>query len=243
MPGWRAHRHRATDDKERTAMGNAGFDLAQTDRLLTTTRAVRKRLDLSRPVEQDVVLDCLRVAIQAPTGGNIQSWRWLIVDDPDKRQGLAELYRKSFTPYMEFQKSALEKSGGRPGMDRVVDSSEYLAQHLHEVPVLVIPCLLNRLPEQPTVADTAGFYGSMLPAVWSFMLALRSRGLGSAWTTLHLAYERDAAELLGIPDTVTQTALIPVAYYTGDDFKPADRRPVEEIVYRNGWKQSVSGGA
>jgi nitroreductase len=129
-------------------------------------------------------------------------------------------------------------------MDRVVDSSDHLAQHLHEVPMLVVPCLLSRLPEQPAVVEAAGFYGSMLPAVWSFMLALRSRGLGSAWTTLHLAFEREAAEVLGIPDTVTQTALIPVAYYTGDDFKPADRRPVEEIVYRNQWKQPVvSGGS
>ena len=213
-----------------------GFDTAQTDRLLTTTRAVRKRLDLTRPVERSVVLDCLRVATQAPSGGNTQRWRWVVVDDPSARAGVAELYRKSFEPYMAAQKAAIVRAG-KTDMNRIVDSSEYLSDHLHEVPVFVIPCVLDRLPERPATADAAGFYGSILPAAWSFMLALRSRGLGSAWTTLHLAYEREAGELLGIPETVTQVALIPVAYYTGTDFKPADRRPVEEITYWNGWRQ------
>jgi nitroreductase len=212
------------------------FDTAQTDRLLTTTRAVRKRLDLGRPVPREVVLDCLRVATQAPTGGNTQRWRWLVVDDPSVRAGLAELYRRSSGPYLSAGRSAIEQSGRRD-MDRILDSSDYLADHLHEVPVHVIPCLLDRLPERASVMDSAGYYGSILPAVWSFMLALRSRGLGSAWTTLHLAYEREAGELLGIPDTVTQVALIPVAYYTGEDFKPAQRRPAEEITYWNGWRQ------
>jgi nitroreductase len=213
-----------------------GFDIAQTDRLLTTTRAVRRRLDFTRSVEPAVVLDCLRVATQAPSGGNTQRWRWLVVDDPATRAGLADLYRQSFEPYMAAQRAAIAQAG-RTDMDRIVDSSTYLADHLQEVPVLVIPCVLDRLPEKPSVADTAGFYGSILPAAWSFMLALRSRGLGSAWTTLHLAYEAEAAEILGIPATVTQTALIPVAYYTGTDFKPAERRPVEQVIYWNGWRQ------
>jgi nitroreductase len=213
-----------------------GFDVAETDRLLCTTRAVRKRLDLTRPVERSVVLDCLRVATQAPTGGNTQRWRWIVVDDASVRTGLADLYRRSFEPYMTAQRAAIAKAG-RTDMDRIVDSSSYLSDHLHEVPVFVIPCVLDRLAERPHTADAAGFYGSILPAAWSFMLALRSRGLGSAWTTLHLAYEREAGELLGIPDTVTQTALIPVAYYTGADFKPADRRAVEEITYWNGWRK------
>jgi nitroreductase len=212
------------------------FDTAQTDHLLTTTRAVRKRLDLTRPVERDVLLECLQLGIQAPTGGNRQPWRWLIVDDPAVRAGLADLYRRSFGPYIEMQRAAVEQAGA-PGMDGIIDSSEYLAQHLQDVPVHVIPCLLERLPEKPSVADTASFYGSILPAVWSFMLALRSRGLGSAWTTLHLAFEREAGELLGIPDTVTQVALIPVAYYTGTDFKPAARKPAAEVTYWNGWRQ------
>ena len=213
------------------------FDLSQTDRLLTTTRAVRKRLDFGRPVPRDVILECLRIATQAPSGGNIQRWRWLIVDDPDLRKQLAELYRVSHDPYMQANREAAAKLG-QTDRNNIMDSSQYLSDHLHEVPVHVIPCQLDRLPANPSNTDAAGFFGSILPAVWSFMLALRSRGLGSAYTTLHLPHEREAGELLGIPDTVTQVALIPVAYYTGEDFKPARRRPVEEITYWNGWKQT-----
>jgi nitroreductase len=220
------------------ATTSAGFDLDHTDRLLSTTRAVRKRLDLDRPVELDVVLDCLRIAIQAPTGGNMQRWRWVIVDDLEKRRGLAGLYRKSFMPYIEARRAEAQ-AAGRPADTAVAASSTYLAENLERVPVHVIPCMLDRLPERPSVAEAASYFGSILPAVWSFMLALRSRGLGSAWTTLHLPFEREAEELLGIPDTVTQVALIPVAYYVGDDFKPAKRRPVEEITYRNTWRQRL----
>jgi nitroreductase len=210
----------------------SGFDLSETDRLLTTTRAVRKRLDLTRPVDRDVVLECLGLATQAPTGGNRQPWRWLVVDDPETRVGLAELYRRSFGPYMDQQRAAVAAAGGDPE-NAIIGSSQYLADHLEEVPVLVVPCLLQRV-EGMSPAELAGFYGSILPAVWSFMLALRTRGLGSAYTTLHLAYEKEAAALLGVPDTVTQVALIPVAHTSGA-FKPADRKPVEDVVYWNGW--------
>jgi nitroreductase len=210
------------------------FDLSETDRLLTTTRAVRRRLDLSRPVEREVILDCLRVAIQAPTGGNRQGWRWLVVDDAETRAGLAELYRRSFEPYIAAR--IAEAAEGQAD-DPIIRSSSYLSDHMHEVPVHVIPVGLGRLPEGASVADTASFYGSILPAVWSFQLALRSRGLGSTWTTLHLVYEEEANRLLGMPNTLTQMALIPVAYYTGSDFKPAPRRPVEEITYFNRWRQ------
>jgi nitroreductase len=213
----------------------AGFDLAETDRLLTTTRAVRKRLDLDRPVEREILLDCLRIATQAPSGGNTQPWRWLVVDDPEVRAGLAEIYRRGYGPYIAMQKAAVAAAGGDDDSP-ILRSSDFLAEHLHEVPVHVIPCLLTRLPERPTTADTAGFYGSILPAVWSFMLALRSRGLGTVFTTLHLQHEREAAELLGIPDTVTMVGLLPVAHVTGD-FRPADRKPVEAVTYWNAWKQ------
>jgi nitroreductase len=205
------------------------FDTDVTDRLLTTTRAVRKRLDLTRPVPREVVLDCLRLALQAPTGGNTQRWRWVVVDDPETRAGLAALYRRSAEPYLEGHRANI-------GDNPVLESSRYLTEHLHEVPVHVVPCLLDRISERPSTGEAAGFYGSILPAVWSFTLALRSRGLGSAFTTLHLEYEREAGELLGIPDTVTQVALLPVAYTIGDDFRPAARRPVEQITYWNGWK-------
>jgi nitroreductase len=197
----------------------AGFDLVQTDRLLTTTRSVRKRLDLSRPVERDVVLECLRIALQAPSGGNSQPWRWLIVDDPAVRARLAQLYRRSHDPYLAANRASARQAG-RTDMGKSLDSSQYLSDHLHEVPVLVVPCALQRLPENASLFDTAGLYGSIVPAVWNFMLALRSRGLGSAYTTLHLNYEREAAEVLGIPETVTQVAMIPVAYYTATASSP-----------------------
>lgn len=210
------------------------FDLTETDRLLTTTRAVRRRLDLQRPVSRETVLDCLRIANQAPSGGNSQPWRWLVIDDPDVRASLADIYRIGYGPYIEMQKAAIVAAGGDAD-SAILRSSDELAAHLQDVPVLVIPCLLTRLPERPSSADTAGFYGSIVPAVWSFMLALRSRGLGSVYTTLHLQQEQAAAELLGIPDTVTQVALLPVAYTRGDDFKAADRRPVEQVTYLNRW--------
>lgn len=212
------------------------FPIDETDRLLTTTRSVRKRLDLTRPVEPEIVMDCLQVALQAPTGGNSQRWRWLVVDDADKRAGLAALYRRAHDPYLAANRAALGESV-TPQTERVMESSAYLSDHLDEVPIHVIPCSLDRLPAGAGTAETASFYGSILPAVWSFMLALRSRGLGAAWTTLHLAYEREAAEILGIPDSVTQVALIPVAYYTGTDFRPANRKPAEQVTYWNGWRQ------
>jgi len=215
------------------------FDLSQTDKLLTTTRSVRKRLDLERPVPRDVVLECLDIALQAPSGGNSQPWRWLIVDDPDTRKRLAALYQRSHDPYMAANREAAEAAGRTEVMAKIMDSSQYLSDHMGEVPVLVIPCLLTR-PEGLSQGEVAGFYGSILPAAWSLMLALRSRGLGSAWTTLHLAFEKEARDVLGVPETVTQTAMIPIAYYKGEDFRPAPRQPVEKVVYFNAWKQRAT---
>jgi nitroreductase len=213
------------------------LDLAQTDALLTTTRAVRKRLDLARPVPRELLLDCVRIAAQAPSGGNIQMTRWLFVQDPSKRAAVAELYRRAYEPYIAEQKRAIA-AAGVTGMEKIVSSSDYLAEHLQDVPVHLVPCALGR-PEGAVQGSVAGFYGSVLPAVWSFMLAARARGLGTAWTTLHLAYEKEAAELLDIPPTVTQVALIPVAYYTGQGFRPGTRRGAEEISYLDGWKQPL----
>ena len=212
------------------------FDLAQTDRLLTSTRSVRKRLDLTRPVPREVVLECLELALQAPTGGNTQRWRWMVVDYPDLRMGLADLYRKTWEPYIKARREEIAASGRGPN-EAIIDSSSYLAEHLHEVPVHVIPIALDRLPEGTDIATTSGYFGSIIPAAWSFMLALRSRGLGAAWTTLHLVYEKEAAALLGIPDTVTQVALLPVAYTIGDEFKKAQRKPAAEVTYWNQWGQ------
>jgi nitroreductase len=217
---------------------SAAFDTDHTDRLLSTTRAVRKRLDLTRPVPREVVLDCIRLATQAPAGGNVQRWRWVVVDDLGTKRAIAEYYRRAYDPYIGVQKMAVERTGRNdPSTMGIIDSSTYLAEHLHEVPVLVIPCMLDRVPANAKQGLMAGYYGSILPAVWSFQLALRSRGLGSAWTTLHLEYEDEVGELLGIPTTVSQVALLPVAYTVGDDFKAGTRRPADEVTYWNGWKQ------
>jgi nitroreductase len=213
------------------------FDLDQTDHLLTTTRAVRKRLDLERPVPRELIVDCIRIATQAPAGGNVQMWRWLVVDDPELKRGVADLYRRSYEPYMAAQRQAVAQSG-RPDVAAIMDSSDHLAAVLHEVPALVIPCQIGRIDPSMPQGTVAGLYGSILPAVWSFMLAARSRGLGTAWTTLHLGYEQEAAELLGIPANVSQVAMTPVAFYTGDDFRPGSRLPAEKVTYFNGWKST-----
>jgi len=215
------------------------LDLDTVDHLLSTTRAVRKRLDLGRPVEPEVIEDCLRLAIQAPTGSNSQGWRWIVVTDAEKRAGLAEIYRKGFYPYREAQTAAAPTAGiptATAQMARVADSADYLAAHLHEVPVHVIPCIGGRELAAAGNANAAGIYGSIFPAVWSFQLALRSRGLASSLTTLHLVHEAEAAELLGIPDDYLQVALLPVAYFTGEDFKPATRKPIERLTSWNTWK-------
>jgi nitroreductase len=213
------------------APGASGLDLATVDKLLTTTRAVRRRLDLTRPVELDVVMECLRLAVQAPTGSNQQTWRWLVVTDPELRAALADLYRN-----LPAHRPATRLGSVPPPDDqqaRVMDSSGYLMQHLHEVPVLVVPCVED-------VGGAVGWPPSIYPAVWSFMLALRSRGLGSVLTTVHLYREAEAAELLGVPPGFVQACLLPVAYYTGDDFKPADRRPVEELTFLDRWGTPIS---
>ncbi len=210
-------------------MSTLPFDVAVTDALLSTTRSVRKRLDFDRPVEREVILDCLQLAQQAPTGSNSQGWRWVVVTDAELRAGLAQLYREASADYF-----GADRPGADPQTSRVRDSAVYLRDNLHRVPVQVIPCIKGRADGRGN-AEAASFYGSILPAAWSFMLALRSRGLGSAWTTLHLGREKEAAALLGIPETVTQVALLPVAYTLGTDFRPAGRPPVERIVHFDGW--------
>jgi nitroreductase len=211
---------------------SAPFNLAETDRLLSTTRAVRKRLDLDRPVEPEVLLDCVRLSQQAPTGSNNQGWRWVIVTDPAKRAALAEMYRAGGAAYLERQRQTID-AGSQIG--RVMDSASWLTQNIGRVPVLVIPCIKGRLTSDAPAAAWAAQMGSIFPAVWSFQLALRSRGLGSVITSFHLASENEAAELLGIPDDIMQVALLPVAYTKGTDFHPADRPPPERIVHWDTW--------
>jgi nitroreductase len=197
------------------------------DELLSTTRAVRKRLDLTRPVERGLLEECLDLALQAPTGGNAQGWHFLLVTDADRKRALAGLYRRS--------KQDNDPASVPPGHERLMDASAYLASHLHEVPVLVIPCIEGRTEDLPFMQQ-AVTWGSILPATWSFMLAARSRGLGTAWTSLHLAYERDAAAVLGIPyEQVMQVALIPVAHTIGTEFKPGPRVSRDDRVHWDSW--------
>jgi nitroreductase len=202
------------------------------DELLSTTRAVRKRLDLARPVPREVILDCVRMSQQAPTGGNQQGWRWIVVTDPAKRAKLADIYRACVGSYFPTASEAA-KASGQVQTSRVYDSAQYLADHLHEVPALVIPCVKGRPSD--SLAMQAAMYGSIFPAVWSFNLALRARGLGTALTTMHLMKEGEAAALLGVPDDYTQVALLPVAYTLGEGFKPADRPAPETIVSWDAW--------
>lgn len=208
----------------------APFDLVETDRLLSTTRAVRKRLDLERPVEREVILDCLRLAVQAPTASNSQIWRWMVVTEPAKKAVIAASYRKVGAGYLA-QAAETEKDAQT---QRVYESAFALSEILDQVPAMVIPCI-ERTFDTTNNAIAAGVYGSIIPAAWSFQLALRSRGLGSAWTTLHLFDPEPVAEALGIPDGITQIALLPVAYTVGTDFKPAQRPPVEQITYWDTW--------
>ena len=214
---------------------DAGFDLQTVDRLLTTTRAVRRRLDLDRPVPLEVVEECLALAVQAPTGNNLQTWRWLVISDPEIKLEIAELYRNPLvTESTPPSGNAVELKQRLPEAQRAkLDaSSEYLRQNLHRVPVLVVPCV-------EAVGGAAGWAPSIYPAVWSFMLALRSRGLGSVMTTAHLYRRNEADRILAIPDGYVQTCLIPVAYTIGTDFRPADRRPVSEVAFRDRWGQSL----
>lgn len=205
------------------------------DELLSTTRAVRRRLDFSRPVEREVLEECLQLAQQAPSGSNRQTWHFLLVTEPDKKLGLADLYRRGRAQYRSQPAPVPDDPRQAAVQARVMSSSDYLAERMQDAPVLLVPCVERRGPS-PSSAALAGMYGSILPAVWSFMLAARSRGLGTCLTTLHLNYEAEAAALLGIPyEQVLQVALIPVAYTIGTDFKPGPRRPLETMVHWEAW--------
>ncbi len=205
------------------------------DWVLTTTRTVRRRLDLTRTVDLDVVLECLDLALQAPTGGDRQRWRWIVVTDATTKSGIQRIYHAALT----------EASGGRrptaaAGSDgRMLDGAWHLATHLDQVPVIIVACITGRLTPDSTQAQAAALYGSIYPAVWSLQLALRSRELVSAMTTVHIERHRSMAELLGIPDHVTQAALVPVAHLMGDDLQPARRRPVREVAFLDHWGGSL----
>jgi nitroreductase len=206
------------------------------DELLTTTRTVRKRLDLERPVPMELVRECIEIALQAPSGSNRQTWHWLVITDPEKRAAIGEYYRRAVAEYLESSGAAgklySDDAERAPVQQRVGSSVEYLGERMGQVPVLVIPCLQTKsLP----AGNQAGLWGSILPAAWSYCLAARARGLGTAWTTLHLKYEKEISALLGVPENVHQAVLLPTAYYTGDEFKPAPRQPLDQILHVDAW--------
>jgi nitroreductase len=201
------------------------------DELLSTTRTVRRRLDLTRPVEREVLEECLRLAQQAPSGSNAQKWHFVVVADASKRAELGQLWRQGAERYL----ASAEANPQPTQTERLLDSVRHLAAHIHEVPVHVIPCVAGRTDGQDAFVQ-AGRWASIMPAAWSFMLAARARGLGTAWTSFHLVHEREAAGVLGIPfEDVMQAALVPVAYTTGGRFKPARRRALDTMVHWEAW--------
>ena len=224
------------------------MDLSTVDHLLTTTHSVKKRLDFTRPVEAEVIQQCIETALYAPSGGNYQGWQFMVVTDREKRLGLGDIYRKGYRINIDSYGPGGNRAQWGDGDVRKEQSrsmrnnSDYLAKHMHEAPALVIACIETDMEEMAVLYQPkfrafhlASLYGSILPATWSLMLALRARGLGAAWTTAHLICEDEVAELLGIPDHVLQAALLPVAYFKGTDFRPARRRPIQEVTHWNGW--------
>jgi nitroreductase len=231
-------------------------NLEEFDRVLMTTKAVRRRLDLERPVPRQVITDCIRLACYAPNASNAQDWWWVVVDDPDQRRRIGELYRALTVPPVSAMLAAKLARGDEAGA-RISRSIIYLAERMADVPVLVIPChdieaagdRYRSLLSDPELREATGeathqmtpaMYASIYPAVWSFQLALRSRGLGSAFTTAHQFDQEAMADILGIPTTWDQSCLIPVAYTVGEDFIPSVRKPVEEVIV---WNRRVQGTA
>ncbi|GAA4424278.1 nitroreductase family protein [Actinokineospora soli] len=200
------------------------------DALLTRTRSVRRRLDLTRPVPLSLVEECLQVAQQAPCGSGRTPAHWIVVTDPDTRAELGRIYRSAFA---EQWSGGVPSTGLTGSQRRSIDSAAYLAQVLGEVPVLVLACLETGTPLPP--GNQSGLWGTLLPAVWSYMLAARTRGLGTTWTAAHLRHEKEVADLLGIPEGVHQGALIPTAYHLGTDFQPAPRPPLGATLHHGRW--------
>jgi nitroreductase len=212
---------------------NNRLDTDTTDRLLTTTRAIRRRFDFARPVEKEVLLECLRLSQQAPTASNAQSWRWILVTEDDTKQRVARCYRQGGRAHIERVLAHRHERDAQS--NRMIDSAMFLYDNLERVPVLAFAILAGDIPPDATHAARSTFYASIYPSVWSFMLALRSRGLGSVLTTLHLNSEKEIGATLGIPENFTQMAMVPIGYIHGHAPKSATRPPVEDIVRWERW--------
>lgn len=210
------------------------------DELLSTTRSVRKRLDLSRDVERDLLEECVDLAFQAPTASLRQDWHLVVSNDRDVCRRVGQIYSEVWhgmvsDAYLERTAATEPDEAARASWRKMMDSARYLADHFPEVPAVLVPCVEGRLDGAPVGAQ-ANKWGSIVQAAWSFMLAARARGLGTCWTTVHLAREREVAEVLGIPfDTVQQVALVPVAHTLGTDFRPGARKPRDRYTHWNRW--------
>ncbi|NYJ75092.1 nitroreductase family protein [Allobranchiibius huperziae] len=217
-----------------SGMGQAPLDPFE---LLTTTRAVRKRLDLTRPVPLELIKECLTIALQGPSGSNRQHWQWILVTDPAQKAAIGDLYWRAVQDYAASEgfagNLAADDADRSRVQQRVGDSVLHLGKVMRDVPAMLIPCIDTGGPLPD--GNQAGIWGSVLPAAWSFMLAARARGLGTAWTTLHLEYEREAAQILELPNGVHQALLTPIAYFTGTTFKPAPRQPIDEVLHIDCW--------
>jgi nitroreductase len=206
------------------------------DEVLTTTRAVRKRLDVSRKIPRQVLEEILEIALQAPNGSNRNEWRWIIVDDPELVAKLAEEYRSAMGVLWTGQKNGDPSVlAGVPGQEKMLQSAFLLAEKLDKMPALLIPLMKGR-PDGKEVIAQASMWGSIIQAVWSFMLAARERGIGSVWATVTTRREKEIAEILGYPfDEYTHVGMFPLAYTEGTDFKKAWRKPVSEVLTYNGF--------
>ena len=203
------------------------------DTVLQTTRAVRKRLDLSKEVPVDLLKECLNLSLQSPTASGQALTHFVLIGDAEKKEKIANLYRKAFGIYQKEKKTVSTHHPDQNSAGRMVDSAQYLAANMHKVPWLLIPVMVGRYK---TSLECASVYGSILPSVWSFMLAARERSLGTCWTTLHLMFEKEAAEILGVPfDRYTQVALIPIAFSKGTDFKEAPRKDLSNFLHMETW--------
>lgn len=221
------------------------IDLPSVDHVLNTTRSVRLRLDLEREVPREIIEECLEIALQAPTGANTQTWRFMVITDPDKKAAVADAYRRGAELYIGDQ-TGMVRTGVSANREFAADdlrtrqkegvmsSSMHLLENMHRVPALIIPCIESRF-ENENAFEQASMYGSILPATWSLMLALRARRIASAWTTLHILYEADVRAALGMPDDVTQAALLPVAWLKGGELHKAKRLPLSEVAYWDSW--------
>ena len=215
------------------------IDIAATDELLTTTRGVRRRLDFDKPVDPKVIEECVEIALQSPVGSVATPRHFIVITDDAKKTAVADCYRKTTFAYLDEREAVAAAMDDPEKADFVrknLGLARRQAEELERNPALIILAIDGRI-EGKNVGDLGGLYGSILPAAWSLMLALRARGLGSCWTTLHLYEEKEVATILGIPEDVTQAVLLPVAYFTGDTFKPAKRLPAAEQIHWNGWGQ------